>query len=164
MPLAACLSLAAAMAVALGLTPGELVVRGGHLLAPRVFTGVETINDRMYFPLRKTDHNMAALLCPGPLRGRPLANSDVFEKMIACRKKKYGELIEALAVPDEPEEPDLADAMGLDAPEEPAKRLRAPTRSNNKALKAQLPAVVEIEPPPARMGRSESRRSSWRTR
>ena len=106
------------------------LVCGGHLKAPVFMRNVRKLDGVTFFKLAKSDHCVAKMLVQEVKRGtRPLAMTDVIERLTALRDEAYAS---HLCQPLEDDKEDL----GLDVPP----RGRAVNRRD-------IPAVVTVQAP-----------------
>ena len=121
------------------LADNEVMLRGGHLEGPIVYTLAFPAGGKTFLPLWKTDPVLTRFLTPGSLNGNPLAGTTLFEKIVEVRRVACGE---ALATPAPADQRDKADDLGLDEPGAPQSK-----RRHRRGAHLPTPTAVEITVP-----------------
>jgi hypothetical protein len=156
--------------VSVGCQTSEIVVRGGYLKEPRVFTRLQCVNGKAFLMLWKSSRELVAFLSNEPAFKRPLSKTLVFETLASLRHEACRKLLAERAAPVQVEAApgastdDFALSLGLDsgsaaimdeagpaladvAEESGTKRRKRLRREREKLIRRQMPATVEVEYP-----------------
>jgi hypothetical protein len=130
-----------------GVAETELVVRGGYLKAPEVFTQLKLVDGSKFMYLVKSSHQLSKFLSREATHKRPLAKTDVFERLQKLRDDRYRAfLVGEGDGPGAPTEADPCEQLCLDSivATSPAK---LPPRRLLSSLRQQVPSQAEVVMP-----------------
>jgi hypothetical protein len=89
------------MAVSVGTSRHEIVLRGGFLAKPEVVTGIIEVHGMQFWRLAKQDSILNKFLTAGSLCKRPLANTSVIESLLMKRNDEWHNRLAAFATATE---------------------------------------------------------------
>lgn len=132
------------MSAAMGLLPGEVVLRGGNLPAPLVLSDLKEVGGKLFFYLYKTHKGSNAFLTKTPMCQRPLARTLVPERLATLRNSAVAAMLADAPDASASGEPDFADLLALDSGSSSSPTKSALKRQQLKQRRNTLPATVEV--------------------